>query len=64
MDQTDFRREVETQRYFYTAFSCNPDVIIPRVELNLCTDDIIVMEYVHGRHLTDPNLSTHSGTWV
>lgn len=55
--ELDFKNEVQTLSKFYTMYEFSDSVQVPRVYPHLCTDTMIVMEYLpsNGKHI-DPTL--------
>ena len=48
LGQVDFRKEAKMLERFGMLFRDNPKIKIPEVFASRCTDDLIVMEYLHG----------------
>lgn len=48
MGQLDFRRERSNNERFRRNLAGRPQIVIPRVLPELCTEDLIVMEYIGG----------------
>lgn len=48
LGQLDFRQEVRNQQEFGNLFISCPNIIIPKVHEELCTDDVIVMDRLIG----------------
>lgn len=46
VQQLDFRREAANNKRFQESFAHNPGVRIPRLVEELCTDEVLTMEYV------------------
>jgi ABC1 atypical kinase-like domain len=46
--ETDYKHEAEFADEMYRAYKDNPDFIIPQTYLDLCTDNIIVQDYLPG----------------
>jgi hypothetical protein len=46
--ETDYRHEANFANELYEAYKNNPKFIIPKTYLDLCTDNIIVQDYVPG----------------
>ena len=46
--QVDFRNEVANWRRFYEAYKDHEGVVVPRVHEEICTEDVIVMEWIDG----------------
>lgn len=51
--QTDFRRETNDLEEFARRHRHNKFIHIPKVHLDMCTSDVIVMEYIDGDRLTE-----------
>lgn len=51
--ETDFRREMQNQLRFRENFRSNPKILIPRPFASLCTERVLVMEFVDGTKLID-----------
>ncbi len=52
LEECDYRREAENQRRFGALLESEPDVIIPAVLDELCTERVLVTEWVEG-HVLD-----------
>jgi predicted unusual protein kinase regulating ubiquinone biosynthesis (AarF/ABC1/UbiB family) len=50
--QLDFSKEIKNQKRFQSLFANNPNIIIPRILEEDCTDDRIVMTRLEGIPLT------------
>jgi hypothetical protein len=46
--ETDYRHEANFARELYEAYKDHPYIVIPQTYLELCTDNIIVQDYVDG----------------
>ncbi len=46
--QLDFSLEAEHNRRFQASFAGDPDVVFPRLVSDLCTRQVLVMEYIDG----------------
>lgn len=51
--ETDYKREVSNMKYFKKLYHNHPYVIIPKVYEELCTEKIIVQEFINGPTLAD-----------
>lgn len=51
--ETDYVQEAEFANQMYQAQANNPDVVIPRTYLDLCTPELIVQDYVAGISCAD-----------
>lgn len=57
--QLDFVAEARAQRFFCDAFASWPEVVVPNIIDELCSDELIGMELIEsGRRIDDPDLST------
>ncbi|MCC6215718.1 MAG: AarF/ABC1/UbiB kinase family protein [Polyangiaceae bacterium] len=52
--QLDFRREAANNRRFAANFASVPEVSVPTLVDELCTERVLVMEFVHGVKATNP----------
>ncbi|WP_158632893.1 ABC1 kinase family protein [Dulcicalothrix desertica] len=58
--QTDFMREASNLKRLHALFANNHNVIVPVLHENLCTPEILVMEFIPGlQKLSDPALPEH-----
>lgn len=58
--QTDFVREASNLKRLHTLFANNNDVLVPVLHEDLCTPEILVMEFIPGlRKLSDSALPEH-----
>ncbi len=48
LNETDYRGEAEFAAEQYEAYKNHPKLVVPRTYLDLCTDKIIVQDYVEG----------------
>ncbi len=48
MRETDYRQEASFANEMYQRYKDHPNIYVPRTYLELCTDDIIVQDYVDG----------------
>lgn len=56
--QTDFSQEARNHFRIQKIFSGNADVIIPKLHIDLCTNTVLVMDYIPGlKKINDPTLS-------
>jgi hypothetical protein len=46
--ETDYKHEAEFANELYNAFKNTPDIVIPRTYIELCTNNIIVQDYIDG----------------
>jgi hypothetical protein len=46
--ETDYKHEAEFADELYEAYKNHPKIVIPKTYLDLCTDNIIVQDYVDG----------------
>lgn len=46
--ETDYRHEAEFAHEMYVAYKDHPNFIVPQTYLDLCTDNIIVQDYIDG----------------
>lgn len=51
--ECDFLREAKNQAVFRRIFKDDPDIVIPDVFLEFCTEEVLVMEYVDGQRFRD-----------
>lgn len=51
--ETDFRNEVANLEAFARVHADDPQVRVPRVVPELCSDEVVVMEYVAARRIDD-----------
>lgn len=51
--ETDYRREIENQKYFMSLYADHPRVVIPKVYEKLCSADVIVQDFIAGPTLAD-----------
>lgn len=61
LKEIDYKAEAAHAHYFYDYFKHNPQIVIPRTYLELCTDNIIVQEYLPGIPLTEVVLAVDDG---
>jgi len=54
-EELSFQKEANNVRHFKRMFSENKDVYVPDIYEELCTDEIICMEYIDGYKITDLN---------
>ncbi|MCZ8190226.1 MAG: AarF/UbiB family protein [Microcystis sp. LE19-338.1B] len=55
--QTDFAREASNLKRLHSLFANSNDVVVPLLHEELCTPEILVMEFIPGlRKLSDPAL--------
>ena len=47
-EETDYLHEANGQLRFYETFASLPGIIIPRPEMDLCGQTVLVQEWVHG----------------
>lgn len=52
--ETDLRKEAANVRRFVEGFRDQPCVHVPDVELALCTEDVLLQAFSHGRRIDDP----------
>ncbi|OPF19754.1 hypothetical protein B1L04_02930 [Microcystis aeruginosa KW] len=58
--QTDFAREASNLKRLHSLFANSNDVVVPLLHEELCTPEILVMEFIPGlRKLSDPALPEH-----
>lgn len=58
INQTDFRHEARNHLRLHDIFSDNHGVIVPALHEDLCTDDVLVMDFIPDmKKLSDPSLS-------
>ena len=50
--ELDFGREVDSTERLGRILAGNPDVVVPRVVRELCSEDVIVLEYIEGIQVT------------
>ena len=50
--EVDFRREVDSTRRLTAVLASHPEVRVPRVHGGLCSDNVIVLEYLDGIQVT------------
>lgn len=56
--QTDFRHERANHERLYALFAESPSVIVPRLHEELCTDEVLVMDFIPDmKKLSDPTLA-------
>lgn len=53
MDELDFRREAANLERFRNNFLEHPDIAVPRMFSEWSSADVLVMERLHGRRITD-----------
>lgn len=46
--ETDYKNEIANAEYFYSYYQDNKNIVIPKTYKNLCTDYLIVQEYING----------------
>ena len=51
--QLNFKNEYKNWTEYYINCINDDQIIIPKMYLECCTEDVIVMEYIEGTHLTD-----------
>jgi len=51
--ELDYIQEAKNAEYFYTIFRNHPRIYIPKTYLELCTNDILVQDYVGGVAVND-----------
>jgi len=51
LSQVDFIKEVENTQRFYKIFKKNPHIIIPEINTEFTTNDVIVMDYIEGERV-------------
>ncbi len=52
-EEADYRREAEALRRFGALLADDPDFKVPRVHEEFCTGNVLAMEYMESRPLTD-----------
>lgn len=58
--ETDYRREIENQKYFMSLYADHPRVVIPKVYEELSSDNVIVQDFIEGLALADVmSMPTH-----
>lgn len=58
VNQTDFRDEARNHLRLHAIFADSNGVLIPTLHEDLCTDTVLVMDYIPGmKKLSDPTLS-------
>lgn len=53
IQETDYRREMENQKYFAEFYREHPRIVIPRVYESLSSDSVIVQDFIEGPALAD-----------
>ncbi len=53
LTETNYAQEIANQQYFYKLYMDNPNVVIPKVYLDLSSDDVIVQELIKGPTLAE-----------
>lgn len=57
--QTDLRQEARNHLRLQSIFAGSPDVIVPSLHEDLCTEEVLVMDFIPAvNKLNDPTLST------
>ncbi len=51
--ECDFMREAKNQMAFRKIFNGDPEIVIPEVHADLCTEEVIVMEYIDGQRFRE-----------
>lgn len=46
--ETDYKQEADFANEMYERYKDNPNIYVPKTYIELCTDDIIVQDYVDG----------------
>jgi len=53
IQETDYRREMENQKYFMALYADHPYVVIPKVYEEFSSDNVIVQDFIEGAALAD-----------
>lgn len=53
LQETDYSREIENQKYFMSLYANHPRVVIPKVYENLSSQNVIVQDFIEGPTLAD-----------
>lgn len=53
IQETDYRREMENQKYFMKLYQNHPRIVIPKVYEDLSSNHVIVQEFIEGITLAD-----------
>lgn len=60
IQETDYKREIENQKYFMTLYANHPHVVIPKVYENLSSENVIIQDFIEGPALADVmSMPTH-----
>jgi predicted unusual protein kinase regulating ubiquinone biosynthesis (AarF/ABC1/UbiB family) len=57
--EVDFTKEMESVNHFRQRFQSIPNLIIPKVYSQLCTSQVLVMDWVEGTRITDEEYLDH-----
>lgn len=60
-EETNFLMEARNLDEFYAYHAGNPNVTCPRSYLDLCTEHIVVMDYIDGISIADPDKLVSAG---
>lgn len=53
IQETDYRREIENQKYFTELYRDHPRIVIPKVYEELSSENVIVQDFIEGPALAD-----------
>lgn len=53
LQETDYRREIENQNYFFELYRHSSHIIIPKVYEQMSSNNVIVQEFISGMTLAD-----------
>ena len=52
-DEADYLREARAMTMFADLLEHDPSFTVPRPDAAFCTDDVLAMDYIHSRYITD-----------
>jgi predicted unusual protein kinase regulating ubiquinone biosynthesis (AarF/ABC1/UbiB family) len=69
LEECDYRIEAKNQKEFFEFFKEHPDILIPKVISEFCTEKVLVTEFHEGKTLdqflkSDPDQKTRNGNFL